>query len=159
MNEQIPETAMVVCMFAFIGWGIYLFFRRYQIAAQAQQQRIESFNRLVEKFGSAKEFIEFAESPYGRKLLEEPIVSKANPLNKILRFLEAGVLALLLGAGFWFNGSRLVKNTDLSSLSEGSNWLNIGSLFLFMGTGLLLVAGISYIFVRRWHLANGNGTP
>ena len=157
MDNQMAESVTVFCILALTGWGFYLFFRRYQVATHLKSQRIESFNRMIEKFGSAKEFIEFAESPQGKKLLEEPVSPRANPLNKILRFLQAGVLFIVIGIGHYLNGMRMATVTEVPFVYDRMNAYYWGTLWLSLGVGLLLVAGISYILVRRWHLANGNG--
>jgi hypothetical protein len=155
MHNQIAEAVAAFSIFALVGWVLYLFFRRYQVTTQLKSQRIESFNRMIEKFGSAKEFIEFTESPQGKKLLEEPASQMPNPLNKVLRFIQAGVLFVMVGGGYWFNGTRLRGNADPNYFHQGMDSFYWGSLSLTLGIGLLIVAGISYIFVRRWHLANG----
>ncbi len=155
MEKDLAATIAICAFLVLAGWGMYLLYRRYELMKQLQSQRIESFNRLIEKFGSAKEFIQFAESPQGRKILEEPVSPRPNPLNKVLRFLGSGILAVVLGGAFWFNGMRLSNQTDPINLRDASTWLSLGSLLLFMGVGLLIVAGTSYIFIRRWHLANG----
>jgi hypothetical protein len=155
MNNQLPETVAAFSIFALVGWVLYLFFRRYQVATHLKSQRIESFNRMIEKFGSAKEFIEFAESPQGKKLLEEPVSPRVNPLNKILRFLQAGVLFIVVGIGHYLNAMRMASTTELPFVYDRMNAYYWGTLWLSLGVGLLLVAGISYIFVQRWHLANG----
>jgi hypothetical protein len=155
MDNQIAESVIAFCFPALIAFILYLFFRRYQVSTQLQSQRIESFNRLIEKFGSAKEFIEFAQSPQGKKILDEPIGPKPNPLNKVVRFIQAGVLFVMVGAGMVFTGLRIGGNTDPNYVHHSMESLDMGSLSLSLGVGLLIVAGITYIFVRRWHLANG----
>jgi len=155
MNQDIGPAIAVCAILALAAWGFYLFFRRFQVVKQLQSQRIESFNRLIEKFGNAKEFIQFAESPQGKKILEEPVSPRPNPLNKVLRYIQAGVLFIMVGGGLWLNGMRLSRETDINNLRQGMESYNMASLALFLGVGLLIVAGISYVFVRRWHLANG----
>ena len=159
MNNQIAEAVAAFSIFALIGWVLYLFFRRYQVTKQLQSQRIDSFNRLVEKFGNAREFIEFAQTPQGKKLLEEPVTPRPNPLNKILRFLQAGVLFIVIGIGHCLNGMRMATVTEVPFVYDRMNAYYWGTLWLSLGVGLLIVAGISYIFVQRWHLANGESKP
>src|SRR5712671_6589661 len=100
------ETILAVAAIALAGWIVWLFFRRYQLATQARLQRTESFNRLIEKFGSAKEFAEFAQSEEGKKLLADPVTPNPNPLSKVLRYLQAGILFILIGVAYFINASR-----------------------------------------------------
>jgi hypothetical protein len=159
MNNQIAEAVAAFSIFALIGWVLYLFFRRYQVTKQLQSQRIDSFNRMVEKFGNAREFIEFAQTPQGKKLLEEPVDPRPNPLNKILRFLQAGILFIMVGVGYYINAMRLADLTDINFVNERMHSFHWGALSLCLGVGLLIAAWISYIFVQRWHLANGESKP
>ncbi len=155
MNQGFADVAAFCAILVLIGWGLYLVFQHFKLSMQLKSQRIESFNRIVEKFGNSKEFIQFTESPQGKKIIEDPVTLRPNPLNKVLRFLQSGILAVVLGGAFWLNGMRLSNQTDAITLRDASTWLSMGTLLLFMGVGLLIVAGVSYVFVRRWHLANG----
>jgi hypothetical protein len=155
MDNQMAESVTAFSILALSGWGFYLFFRRYQITIQLQQQRIESFNRMIEKFGTAKEFIEFTQTPQGKKLLDEPVGAKPNPLNKVLRFIQAGVLFIMIGFGYYLNGMRMADVTEVPMAFDRMNAYYWGALSTCLGIGLLIVAAITFIFVRRWHLANG----
>jgi hypothetical protein len=124
-----------------------------------QSQRIDSFNRLIEKFGTAREFIEFAQTPQGKKLLEEPAAPRPNPLNKILRYLQAGVIFIMVGVGYYINAVRLAGLTDIPFVFERMHAYYWSTISLCLGVGVLIVAGITYIFVQRWHLANGDSKP
>ena len=156
MDRYIADMVMFASLLTFVGWVLYLFFRRNQVSTQVRIQRIESFNRLIEKFGSAKEFAEFAQSAEGKKLLDDPMLPPPNPLAKVLRFLQAGVLFFMIGIACWINAERYRTQTDpnyVHQMMESNHW---GTIAVFIGIGLIVVAGISYIFVRRWHLSNGS---
>ena len=155
MDHQVPETFMVLGIFFLAGWLFYLLFRRYQVNTEARMKRTDAFNKLLEKFSNAKEFSEFVQTEEGKKFIEDPVVKPANPLSKVLRFLQAGVLFLMIGAGYLANARRLKIETDpnyVHQMMDSNYW---GTLSLFLGAGLISVAGISYLFVRWWHLANG----
>ena len=114
MNDYtIPETLMIPALLVLVLFPLWLLFRRYQVSTQVRIQRIESFNRLIEKFGSAKEFAEFAQTAEGKKLLDDPS-PPPNPLTKVLRFLQAGVLFIMAGAAYWINAWRLRSETDFN---------------------------------------------
>jgi hypothetical protein len=158
--EQIhEETYMFIAALALVGWILWLFFRRYQMMTQARLQRTESFNRLIEKFGTAKEFAEFAGTEEGKKLLADPVTPPPNPLTKVLRFLQAGILFILIGAAYFVNASRWQGITEAQSPAyyhQSNDFMSYGTLAMLLGVGLLIVAGVTYVFVRRWHLANGS---
>lgn len=155
MNNQIPEAVAAFSIFALVGWVLYLFFRRYQVVKQLQSQRIDSFNRLIEKFGNAKEFIEFAQTPQGKKLLEEPVDPRPNPLNKVLRFIQAGILFVMIGIAYLVNAVRIGSTTEIPFVFERASSFHWGTLSLFLGVGLMIAGGISYFLAKQWHLTNG----
>lgn len=154
-NVPVSDMVVMVCVFALVGWVLYLFFRRYQTSMQVRLQTIESFNRLIEKFGTSKEFVDFVQTDEGKKLINAPAFPPANPLSKVLRFLQAGVLFVIIGVGYWVNGLRLRTQTDPNYVHQMLDSQYWGTLALFVGVGLFVAAAISYIFVRRWNLANG----
>ena len=161
MDQFHEETLMFIAVIFLVGRVLWLFFRRYQMSTQARLQRTESFNRLIEKFGSAREFAEFAQTEEGKKLLADPLAPPPNPLTKVLRFLQAGVLFIIIGGAYFVNASRWKDITEAQNpnyyhqMMDSNYW---GTLAMFLGVGLVIVAGVTYIFVRRWHLANGSAT-
>ena len=159
MDTFHEETIIFAAVLALAGWVLWLLFRRYQLSVQTRLQRTESFNKLIEKFGSAKEFAEFAQSPEGKKLLDDPMLPPPNPLTKVLRFLQAGILFVMIGGAYFINANRWKGLTEAQDpnyyhqMMDSNYW---GTLAMLLGVGLIIVAGVSYIFVRRWHLANGS---
>jgi hypothetical protein len=157
-NSWITETVAVPSVLAFAGWILYLFYRRYQVSTQLRLQKVDAFNKLVEKFGSGKEFVEFAQTEHGKKLLVDPILPPPNPLTKVLRLLQAGIIFVGLGIASLINGARLSAITEPAYVNQMIQANHYGTLAVFLGLGLIVAAGVSYIFVRRWHLANGSLT-
>jgi hypothetical protein len=149
---EIADAISVCAVLALFGLGMYLQFRRSQGITQLHSQRIESFNRLIEKFGDAKDFVEFALSPQGKKLLEDSISARPKPLNRVLRMLQAAIVLIMAGVGLTINGMRLSAAADHSN---GMQSLGMGTFALSLGVGLLMVAGVSYFLIRKWRLANG----
>lgn len=158
MNEMAQETIIFVALVALIGWVLWLLFRRHQINAQARLQRIDSFNRLLEKFGSAKEFVDFAHTDQGRKFLEDPLPKPANPMRGVLRFLQIGIILIALSYGFFMNSSRLKDYTDINYVRQAMDFKYWGTLLLALGAGLILVAGISSVIAKKWHLLKENSS-
>ena len=154
-SNSIVGMVAIPSVLAFAGWVLYLFYRRYEIATQVRRQKIESFNKLVEKFGTGMEFVAFAQTEHGKKLLGDQIFPPPNPMAKLLRMLQAGIVFLALGIASWINAARLTSATDPNYVNQMIEANHYGTLATFLGLGLIVAAGVSYIFVRRWHLANG----
>ena len=159
MDQIHEETYLAVAVIVLAGWVFWLFFRRYQLSTQARLERTLSFNKLIEKFGNVKEFAEFAQTEEGKKLLTDPATPFPNPLTKVLRFLQVGILFVVIGCAYFINAGRWKDITETQNpnyyhqMMDSNYW---GTLSLFIGIGLIVVAGVTYIFVRRWHLANGS---
>lgn len=149
MNEFHEETLMLIGLVAFAAWVAWLFFRRAQLAAQRSQLDLELRNRLLDKFASAQEFLEFVETEKGRKLLQGLAPPASNPLLTPMRFMQAGVLSALLGCGFYLNAGRFTGLTDINFVNKVQDLKSWGTLFVAAGIGQVLAAAIGYEFARR----------
>ncbi len=149
------ETFMFLGVLLLVGWVIYLVFRRYQVISEARMKRAETFNKLVEKFSSAQEFSDFLQTENGRKFIEDPLPSPSHPYGKVLRYLQAGILSLLIGFAYWINAGRIDPHdpTYITQIRDSNYW---GTLAVFLGIGLLVVGGVTYFLTRHWHLGNGS---
>lgn len=109
--------------------------------------RAEIYNRLIDKFGTAPEFIAFLESEAGLNFIEENTVQSAVPLGKILVSIQIGVVLTLLGTGLLITGNVFGESlgSDLYIV------LTVGGIIgLMVGVGLLISAGISYRLCKAW---------
>ena len=154
MNELIIKeiisgvTALVfgVVIITCISWVVVTV-----VAALRQQAntrtRAEIYNRLIDKFGTAPEFVAFMESDAGLNFIEENTVQPTAPLGKILASTQIGVVLTLLGAGLLVTGNVFGESLggDLYIV------LTVGGIVgLMIGIGLLISAGISYRLCRAW---------
>ncbi len=111
--------------------------------------RAEIYNRLVDKFQTAPEFIEFLQSDAGLRFIEEQTVEARQPLTTILTSIRLGVSLALIGLGMitvsniWDN----ILGTDLYIvLALG------GTVALTAGAGFIISAAISYKICKLWGL-------
>jgi len=146
----IEEVVMMVTVPALAGWVLWLVFRRYQLHVQARMQRTETFNRLIDKFGTAKEFVEFLQTDAGRKLLEDPIAPRVSPMSSVRRFVQSGIILLGLGGALLLNALRLRGETDINYVHEAMGMNYWGTIFLGGGVALMIVAVVSYFLAKRW---------
>lgn len=149
MNEIHEETLMLLGLAAFAAFVAWLFFRRAQLAFQRSQLDLELRNRLVDKFASAREFLEFVETEKGRQLLEGLAPRPAQPFMTPMRFLQAGVLSVLLGCAFHLNAGRFADLTDINFVNKVRDLQSWGTLFIAAGLGQAGAAAIAYAFARR----------
>src|SRR5688500_14052193 len=83
-----------VTLFGMISFAVYTISRAN---ARATQLRTEFSTRMLEKFGSASEFIDFAKSPEGRKILEGASMERPGDAAKLLTSVRRGILLAVLG--------------------------------------------------------------
>lgn len=111
--------------------------------------RAEIYNKLIDKFGSAPELIEFLRSDAGLRLIEEQTVEPSQPLARILSSVRLGVSLSLIGGG-------MIVVANIWDWTLGQDlWVAIalgGTVALTAGVGFLIAAGISWKLCRRWGL-------
>jgi len=100
MNENavlvwIPIVAMGGS-FAMVVAVIWLVMRAKQRTAQ---YRAEVQMKMIDRFGTATEFVSFLESPAGRSFLQEP---KRSTRERIVWGIRTGIILFFLGMAFAF---------------------------------------------------------
>lgn len=150
------ETYMFIALLMLAGWVLWLLFRRYQLSTQARLQRTEAFNKLIEKFGTSSEFVEFLNTEQGKKFLEDPLPQQANPKKTVLRFVQMGVILIAVTAGFMIKWHQIQEYIESQSGSVDINWINESMDFLYLtmlsaslSVAMFVLAVITYFF-SRW---------
>lgn len=124
--------------FAMIVWIVWLGTSSKNRRAQAQA---EVQTKLIERFGSAKEFIEFLQSPAGRQFVTGvEVTSTLYARDKIISGFGKGIVLSLLGVGFlliW------IFDSNRGFLYPGFILLGLGAGF-FLSTMMSLKLSRSY---------------
>jgi hypothetical protein len=125
-----------------IAWVIGGTFRRSRTARlQADVQ-----TRLLEKFGSSRELLEYLQTTQGQRFLDFVVTERANPYSRILISAQAGVIMTLLGLA-------LLLLMRMATVSEASDVLLVlGTLVLTLGIGFLASSVLSFVLSRSWGL-------
>jgi hypothetical protein len=127
---------MFMALFATIGWVMYLVAdtnkRQRRIKAQA-----ELHGRLLDKFSSAREVVEFLQTPGGTQFVDSFSSDREEPSNGILRSTHRGIILVIVAAGVLF--------LNWYYRYPGDNpLLVIGVVLLCLGVGFLLSAAVSH---------------
>lgn len=150
------ETYMFLAVVILAGWVLWLLFRRYQMNAQARLQRTEAFNRIIEKFGTAAEFVEFLGSEQGKKLFEPSPQQQSHPAKITLRFVQAGVIlaALSIAIAFqWHMMSQYVHaqaNPDINWVSKEMDLHYWMAFTIALSVGMFAVAWVTHVINKKW---------
>lgn len=128
-----------ITLFGMISFAVYTISRAN---ARIAQLRTEFSTRMLEKFGSASEFIEFVRSPEGRKILEGASMEKPVDAAKLLTSVRRGILLVVLGVTF------LLTIPMFGAGVEPTGY--IGMVLLALGVGYLVSAVVSRKLMHTW---------
>jgi hypothetical protein len=143
MDEMIFMPMIIsIAFFGMIVWIVWLSTSAKNRRMQAQT---EVQTKLIERFGTSKEFIEFLQSPAGQRFVTGVEVHTAlYARDRIIRGFGTGIVLSLLGFGFlaiWVFGSH--------------GFLYPGFILLGLGMGFFLSAVVSLKLSRSYGLIDG----
>jgi len=127
-----------------IGLGIFvllvlILFLLYSSHHQREQNDIRK--ALIEKFGSAQDLGSFLQSEGGKRFIADLSSGAAGALGSVLVSVQKGIVLLLLGFG-----------CSGASPFVGQVAMGIGVVFIFVGAGFLVSAGVTYWLSKSWGL-------
>jgi hypothetical protein len=130
-------AATIIVSFAWIITSIVTSIRQ----RANTRTRAEVYNRLIDKFGTAPELVDFLQSNAGLRFIEEQTVEVSQPLSKILGSIRLGVSLALIGGGM-----LIVANLWDRTLGEDLYIVIAlgGTVALTAGAGFVIAAAISY---------------
>ena len=133
MDEGFTFMPIVISLgfFAMIVWIVWLGTNAKNRRAQAQA---EVQTKLIERFSTSKEFIEFLQSPSGQRFVSGVEVSTAlYARDRIIRGFGTGIVISLLGLGF----------LAIWVFNHNSGFVYPGFILLGLGLGFFLSAIVS----------------
>jgi hypothetical protein len=149
-------TGMALVAMA-LGWLIksLLDYRRWLRLSKVQT---EVHSKLVDRFASNEDLLNYIQTPAGRKFLESapipldaaPQRSLGAPINRILWSVQAGVVIACAGLGLLYVSGRQIPEISQPLYA-------MGSLALAVGLGFVVSAIVSYFLSRRLGLVDGPG--
>jgi hypothetical protein len=149
------ETYMFIAVVLLAGWVLWLLFRRYQMSTQARMQHTEAFNKLVEKFETSAEFVNFLNTEQGKKFLYEPAMQQAHPKKTVLRFVQMGVILLAVSVGFMIKWNQLHEYIESQTGTVDINWINESMDYLYwtmlsaaLAVAMFVLAVITNFFAK-----------
>lgn len=143
MRDMMPFLIPILTSLGFfimVGWIVWVDARRRQMQSKSIA---ELQSQLLERFGSAQEFVAFSQTEEGRRFLSTLASQRLNPLERILRSVRIGVILTIVGLGGLL--LAMVYRFD----EEG---FTIAGIVLALGIGFLVSAGVSYRLSKSWGL-------
>jgi hypothetical protein len=127
-----------------IGLGIFvLLLLMIYLLHSSNERRDQNDLRkaLIEKFGSAQDLGSFLQSEAGQRLIADLSTGSAGALGSVLASIQKGIILILLGIGC--AGANVFTSVVA---------LGIGVVFLCVGVGFLVSAGVTYWLSKSWGL-------
>ena len=139
-------VALVLGEMAFSALILWLIF---QYKLRRRSSEAEERERLLARFGSGPELLDFLNSGAGDKLLRVLARQSAHPVHRLLGPLRGGLVLLFLGLGFLILG--------WCNVIGGEAFFVPGTLLSMLGLGLLVSVQVSALLLRRSGLLPRNG--
>ncbi|HYK01969.1 MAG TPA: hypothetical protein VE974_09440 [Thermoanaerobaculia bacterium] len=156
----------LVTLFAFVlitfalGWIVRTIIEQKRWNRLTRTQN-EVHNKILDRFGSSAELLEYVKSPAGTKYLEsapiplrpEPPATQNVPLTRVIWSVQLGVITCALGVGLLLVSLRFTDSGDLFAL---------GAIALCIGLGFIGSAAVTLLLSRRlglWPSSPGASEP
>jgi len=148
VSAVVIGSTIIVCM----AWVITSIVSSIKQRANTRT-RAEVYNRLIDKFGTAAELVDFLKSDAGLRFIEEQAVDESQPMSRVLGSIRLGVSLALIGLG-------MVAVAELWYRELSDLYVVIalgGTIALTAGAGFIISAVISYKLLKAWGLLPGLG--
>jgi hypothetical protein len=145
------ETVFVLVPLVSVVAGSLLFMWAIWLGVKARMRRIELMtelqNKVLDKFGTSSEFVEFARTPEGRNWMTASSEGKSRQADKVLSSLRWGLILACFGGAFLILAA--IQERDL---------VYPGFLIGSIGVGFLAHSLLAAKLARRWGLMPGGET-
>ena len=148
--DEVVFMPMIISI-AFFGMVVWIVWLTVNAKNRRVQAQTEVQTKLIERFGTSKEFIEFLQSPAGQKFVSGVEVTSAlYARDRIIRGFGTGIVMSLLGLGFlaiWLFDRH------------GGGFIYPGFILLGLGAGFFLSALVSMRLSRSYGLVDAARSP
>lgn len=156
-NHPPPADEILGPLFALVGVLFVVFAAAWVIRTFVEQKRwsrlartqSEVHNKILDRFGTTPELLEYMKTPAGAKFLESapiPLHTESAPsnapLSRVMWSIQAGVIVVAASVGMLYVSGRFAK-------SGGDGLFAIGAITLCVGLGFIVSALISLFLSRR----------
>jgi hypothetical protein len=150
--EEVMEALSILAIFVLIAFALAWFVRT--IIEQKRWNRLsktqsEVHNKILDRFGSSDELLQYIKTPAGTKFLESaPIPLHAErtapnaPLGRVMWSIQIGVIIAAAALGLLIVSLRFDRDT-------AEDFFALGMISFCIGTGFIASALISIVLSRR----------
>lgn len=158
--EEALETMSIVAVFSLIAFAVAWFVRtvlEQKRWNRLTRQQAEVHNKILDRFGSTSELLEYIRTPAGTKFLESaPIPLHAErptqntPLSRVIWSVQLGVVVAIGALGMLLVGLRL---------EHGQGLFAMGAIAFCIGIGFIASALVSIVLSKRLGMLQSPDAP
>src|SRR5947207_4579420 len=143
--DEVVFMPMIISM-SFFGMVVWIVWLSVSAKNRRMQAQTEVQIKLIERFGTSKEFIEFLQSPAGQRFVSGVEVTTAlYARDRIIRGFGTGIVISLLGLGF----------LAIWVFDNHGGFIYPGFILLGLGLGFFISALVSLKLSKFYGLING----
>ena len=152
--DEIAEMLVIFATVALIalalGWFVRTLIEQKRWSRLSRTQS-EVHNKILDRFGSSEELLEYVKTPAGRSFLESapiplhaerPAAGLSAPLSRVLWSIQIGVVVAVAALGMTLVSARFEGET-----AEGL--FALGAIGVAVGLGFVAAAAVSLVLSRR----------
>jgi hypothetical protein len=151
-TQEILET-LFGTIAGLTAFGVFVWLVRtlvdYRRWVRASRVQTEVHMKLMDRMANNDELLAYIQTPAGRRFLESAPISVEGearpggaPFARIIWTVQAGVVLLALGLGFWW-----IKATSSTEVAEGFSIVAI--IVVSLGIGFTVSAAVAYLISAR----------
>jgi hypothetical protein len=135
-------------LFGSIIWLVYIVVDGIR---RRQQLRVmnDLHNKLLDRIGSASEFVEFFNSEAGARFIESLSTERGAPAGRIMAAAQWGLTMLSLGVAIFV----LVSNRRFNE-EPADMLMFLATVAVGLGAGMVLSSAVSYLAAQRMGVLN-----
>ena len=149
MSTQYFGLVAAAVVYGFLAVGLGLAIRWYKTRSELRLREFEIRHRVLEKFADSKEFLEFARSEEGRRLLLASPDPARSGRRAWLGLMSVGLLVLALGIGARIASASMPDGKEAWERLPKQNLATWGTLSLCAGIALTASGALSRWLDRR----------
>ncbi len=135
----ISTIGLVTIAFLFLASWLYkINNRKHEIAIEAKTQR---FNKIIDKFDTPQELIDFLKSEQGLKALDTLTTSQSMVKIPLLVSISAGIIITCFGLGAFVLMAVVDPDLIFPAIAASS-----------VGIGFIIASSFSYYLSKKWGL-------
>jgi hypothetical protein len=146
MEEIAPVFAMIG-MFIMIVYLVRISSDNRRRRQQSQNQ-FDLQNKLLDKFGTSQELLEYLRSDSGQEFVHCAPIERPNPYGRILSSVQWGIVLLTAGAASLFLRNQIADGFEGFSV--------FGAFGVALGVGFLISAVVAFMLSKTWGVINGD---